>query len=67
MEYFKKRLEEELKELQERHDKLNKFISIPLTELVEKVGDVQARLLIEQRAVMEHYIVILENRMDNLN
>lgn len=67
MENFKKRLEEELKELHEKHDKLDKFLNVPLTELVEKVGDVQARLLIEQRAVMEQYIVILENRIDDLN
>ena len=58
------RLKIERNELRERIEKLEDFIGQDFSEAKEKVGSLQAALLVCQRSYMVNYLDVLETRID---
>ena len=58
------RLKIERNELRERIEKLEDFIGQDFSEAKEKVGSVQAALLVCQRSYMVDYLDVLQARID---
>ena len=58
------RLKIERNELRERIEKLEDFIGQDFSEAKEKVGSLQAALLVCQRSYMIDYLNVLETRID---
>lgn len=58
------RLKIERNELRERIEKLEDFIGLNFSEAKEKVGSLQAALLVCQRSYMVDYLDVLQARID---
>lgn len=58
------RLKIERNELRERIEKLEDFIGLNFSEAKEKVGSLQAALLVCQRSYMVDYLDVLQTRID---
>lgn len=58
------RLKIERYELRERIEKLEDFIGLNFSEAKEKVGSLQAALLVCQRSYMVDYLDVLQTRID---
>lgn len=58
------RLKIERNELRERIEKLEDFIGLNFSEAKEKVGSLQAALLVCQRSYMVDYLDVLETRIN---
>ena len=58
------RLKIERNELRERIEKLEDFIGMNFSEAKEKVGSLQAALLVCQRSYMVDYLDVLQTRID---